>query len=485
MLALMVVLLALRFSTPTDGAYIDPAKSSFLPDGVLVTLLQPMPNGLRDGDVVVAIDGRSLEDWTRTLSPFRGTSAVWQLSRTLQYTVRRDGQVQDVAVTLEPYPISSFFNRFRTYWIVAVTFLVIGAFVFVRNRIDPAVNALLVMSTMLITNPWDYGLQISDLVSGNVYWVFRASVDLTFFAGLAAFLNFVLLFPQPHPFKLRHRWLVRAAFVGPAVANELFSLVVRLTDPSVLDWVKVTELANAVAGASYMAMIVIAMVSSFRLAAADPLARQKARLVTLSLLILCIAGPLWLVPLAVFGHAIMPFDVVVLCLGFLPISIAVAILRNRLFDIELIVNRTLVYGTLTLSLLLIYFASVVVFQQIFRALTGQISDVAVVASTLATAALFTPLRQRVQTVIDRRFYRQKYDAAKTLARFSMTLRDEVDLDQLGNRLVSVVEETMRPSRISLWVSHPEAPLDSWTARRVQSSQPLATEAEGTLAEEPV
>jgi hypothetical protein len=484
MLALMVVLLALRFSTPTDGAYIDPAKSSFLPDGVLVTLLQSTPNGLRDGDVVVAIEGRPLEDWTRTLSPFRGTSAVWQLSRTLQYTVRRDGQVQDVAITLEPYPISSFFNRFRTYWIVAVTFLVIGAFVFVRNRIDPAVNALLVISTMLITNPWDYGLQISDLVSGNVYWVFRVTVDLTFFAGLATFLNFVLLFPQPHPLKLRHRWLIRAAYLGPAVANEVFSVVVRLTDPSVLDWLRLTTVADAVAGATYMAMIVVAMVSSFRLAA-DPLARQKARLVTLSLLVQCAAVILWLVPLAVFQHAIFPFEVAVLCFASMPLAIAVAILRNRLFDIELIVNRTLVYGTLTLSLLLIYFASVVVFQQIFRALTGQVSDVAVVASTLATAALFTPLRQRVQTVIDRRFYRQKYDAAKTLARFSMTLRDEVDLDQLGNRLVSVVEETMRPSRISLWVSHPEAPLDSWTARRVQSSQPLATEAEGTLAEEPV
>jgi hypothetical protein len=283
---------------------------------------------------------------------------------------------------------------------------------------------------------------------------------------------------------MRHPWLIRAAYLGPAVAYAIYTLVARLTDPSVLDWLKLTSFADAIAGIGCMAMIVLAMVSSFRLAA-DPLARQKARLVSLSLLILCIVAPLWLVPLAVFRHAIIPLDVVILCLGLVPVSIAVAILRHRLFDIELIVNRTLVYSTLTLSLLLIYFASVVVFQQIFRALTGQVSDVAVVGSTLATAALFTPLRQRVQSFIDRRFYRQKYDAAKTLARFSMTLRDEVDLDQLGNRLVAIVEETMQPSRMMLWISRPETPLDSWTTGRVQSSQQPAARATSTLAEEQV
>ena len=121
-----------------------------------------------------------------------------------------------------------------------------------------------------------------------------------------------------------------------------------------------------------------------------------------------------------------------------------------LYDIDIIINRTLVYGSLTALLVLVYAGSVVVLQQLFRSLTGQGSQLAVVASTLAIAALFNPLRQRIQGFIDRRFYRSKYDARKTLEAFSAKLRDETDLDRLGNDLVSVVGETLQPAHAGLW-----------------------------------
>ncbi len=137
----------------------------------------------------------------------------------------------------------------------------------------------------------------------------------------------------------------------------------------------------------------------------------------------------------------------------IPISIAIAILRSRLYDIDVIINRTLVYGSLTLSLLLVYFGLVVALGGLLRTLAGQEhSDLVIVASTLAMAAVFNPLRRRIQSAIDRRFYRRKYDAAKTLAAFSEALRDEVDLNSLTGRLVKVVEETMQPEHISLWLS---------------------------------
>jgi hypothetical protein len=154
------------------------------------------------------------------------------------------------------------------------------------------------------------------------------------------------------------------------------------------------------------------------------------------------APPLWLALLQ---------DAVLVSYAGVPIAVGFAVLRYRLYDIDLIINRTLVYGSLTVLLASAYVGGVVGLQAIFRGLTGQESTLAVVASTLAIAALFNPLRRRVQTFVDRRFYRKKYDARKTLETFSGRLRDETDLHTLSSDLVAVVRETMQPAHVSLWV----------------------------------
>jgi hypothetical protein len=135
----------------------------------------------------------------------------------------------------------------------------------------------------------------------------------------------------------------------------------------------------------------------------------------------------------------------------IPLSIGVAIVHNRLWDVDIIINRTLIYGALTVSLALLYFGGIVVLQRVFIVLTGQKSTLAVVASTLLIAALFNPLRRRMRAFIDKRFYRRKYDARKTLEAFSAKLRDETDLEALSDDLVGVVRETMQPAHVSLWL----------------------------------
>jgi len=157
-------------------------------------------------------------------------------------------------------------------------------------------------------------------------------------------------------------------------------------------------------------------------------------------------SPLWLDLIAY--TALLSFTLV-------PVAVGLAVLRYRLYDIDLVINRALVYGTLTVSLVSLYVGGVAGLQRVFALLSGGGNQLAVVASTLVIAALFTPLRRRVQSFIDRRFYRKKYDARKTLETFGARLREETDLDRLGEELLSAVRETVEPEHVSLWLRRPE------------------------------
>jgi len=197
------------------------------------------------------------------------------------------------------------------------------------------------------------------------------------------------------------------------------------------------------------------------------LERQQTKWILLGIIILMLSFPVWFL---FFGGGldILPGSPrllasiggwlsTVLAISALPVTMSIAIMRYRLWDIDLLIRRTLVYSVLTATLALIYFGGVVVLQRIFTRLTGQSQNQLVtVASTLAIAALFAPLRRRVQDVIDRRFYRKKYDAAKTLAAFAATCRDETDLDKLTASLIAVVQETMQPEHVSLWLKDSNA-----------------------------
>jgi hypothetical protein len=212
--------------------------------------------------------------------------------------------------------------------------------------------------------------------------------------------------------------------------------------------------------AGFFLSLVVAQIYRYRYVS-SPLERQQTKWIVYSLAVVVVVFLGWDVPLIIVpslsssNYALISTPVFTVTSVLIPLSFGIAILRYRLWDIDVLINRTLVYGSLTGMLALVYVGLVIGLQFLLRGLINQTSTPAIVVSTLVIAALFQPLRRCIQKVIDRRFYRRKYGAARIVAAFSASLRNEVDLSQLSEQLVAVVQETMQPAHVSLWLRKPE------------------------------
>jgi hypothetical protein len=274
-----------------------------------------------------------------------------------------------------------------------------------------------------------------------------------FFLAFALLVLVFLLFPSGQFVPRWTRWTL-VVFLVVSVPFTFFPHAPFSLNPQVLSLYYLISLGEAT---------ILAFVQLYRYRrVSSPLQRQQTKWIAYGIAVFCIVTgvgygleifpafdePSALYPLALNG-------VLTFLLLLIPLSFGFAMLRSRLWDIDVLINRTLVYGTLTVSLTGIYVGLVIGLQALLRGLISQDNSVAIVISTLVSAALFGPLRHRIQRSIDRRFYRRKYDAVRILAAFSTTLRNEVDLNQLREQLVAVIEETMQPTSVSLWLRPPE------------------------------
>ena len=282
---------------------------------------------------------------------------------------------------------------------------------------------------------------------------------------LGLFVFLALLFPDGRPPSSRWRplvWGIGVVLVAGTVSVALWPETARgfdlLNHP--LGTEVATDVINPVETIVYALGLIAAASLLARLRGSKGVERQQVKWFTYAVAVLAISATLAYVVSESMGvvwlDRISSVLVIVSVVG-LPVAVGIAILRYHLYNIDLIINRTLVYGPLTAVLAVLYFGSIVVLQLLFRALSGEGSQLVVVASTLAIAALFNPLRRRIQGFIDRSFYRRKYDAVKTLGAFSAKLRDETDLDAVSDDLVGVVRETMQPAHVSLWLRPDPAP----------------------------
>lgn len=351
-----------------------------------------------------------------------------------------------------------FFAWYELAWTVAPV-LVFGAVaaVIVWHRSDDWMALLVALSLILVACVAPPAM--AALVSGDPIW--RVPVALVQSLTLVLLFYLLCLFPNGRFVPRAMRWLA-LLWTMYAVARALIpawdrpfylSGVQTAADLLMLTWLMLWFVI-AIAAQLYRYWYI-----------STPIQRQQTKWVVFGfvamVIVLGFAGLL----LQFFPTLREPstgrlfYNLVVIpiaacALMLLPLSFGFAILHSRLWEIDLLINRTLVYGVLTALLGGVYAVSIVVWQSLFRTLTGQTSDLAIVASTLAIAALVQPLRRQIQAFIDRRFYRRKYDAAQTLAAFSATLRDEVNVDTLEADLIAIVQDTLQPSHVSLWLAQP-------------------------------
>ena len=329
--------------------------------------------------------------------------------------------------------------------LVTLVFAAVSAVIFVRRSDDRM--ALFAAFMLLVFG----GAAVSGTMHGlaDTRPEFWFPVNLLDYAGQVSFAIFFYLFPNG---RFVPRWTRPLA-----VAYLIFGV----------PYVFFPDLAPDLIGVLFFAFIgslVVAQTYRYR-RVSTPSERQQTKwvvfglaaalvgfLVVLALgLLMESAGRGGIAGQILFGTVIYGFILLI------PLGIGMAILRSRLYDIDVVINRALVYGALTAALALTYFGGVALLQWLFRLVTGQEQQpqLVVVVSTLLIAALFSPLRHRIQDSVDRRFYRRKYDAARVLGAFSAKLRDETDLDSLSDELLDAVRETMQPEHVSLWLRTPE------------------------------
>jgi two-component sensor histidine kinase len=428
---------------PADGGTGD--LESFRPEGFDVQwLLESREGGLRVGDVIARGGGYTVDEWLS--GALRGPE--WRTGGLVPYEVVRDGQPAVLEIRLAPVPFAAILSRWGLQSLVALALLVIGAFVFLKRPQELAARLLMLFCITIALHVWGdaYNFQYATLPWRWPFWFQLAYEHITFGLGLATICYFVLVFPVTHPWVERHPHLV------PLVAVSIGMIL----SPT---WSRAMVAGSGVGWVVAIITIGFAIVIGLRSArvARDAVARAQVRWMLWCAGVGCaIMVPVYILPLLLTSRPLVSHPVSMLLIALVPFTLAIAILRFRLFDIEVLINRTLVYGTLTVLLAGLYLLVV-------EALTFLIEfgwqgghDLLVLfVATLSIVLAFSPLHRRVQAFVDRTFYRSKLDLEQLLPELSEKLTASILLEQLAELLTEELPRRLQIAGARLAVLDPE------------------------------
>ena len=431
---------------PADGSTGD--LSSFTSEGFAVKwLLEERDGGLRPGDIIVSVEGNTVGQW---LSPSKGSSNP-DTSKPLSYHVLRDGEPIELLILLRPVSVLSVVRRWIPQLMVAVFLLFIGAIVFLKRPRERPAQLLMTFCVLLALQYWGdaYNMQYAALIWRKFFWIQLFDEHIIYSFGISTVTYFALTFPLLSPIVKRFPRLV------PIGLYCLPILAVAAAMATAPDWASALAFGNSVSWIAAIALASVAIGAGVysALKASEPIARAQVRwIIWCACVEVVVTIPFYVIPLLLGREPLIPHPVLMMTIAIVPTALGISILRYRLFDINVIINRTLVYGILTGLLIGGYFALVRIFTGLLQLLVAdQNNSLPVLVSTVTMAIAFAPLRRWLQNVIDRVFYKSKLDYKRLLNEMSDRLTASTVLEDISHLLTSELPQRLQISGADLAV----------------------------------
>ncbi len=450
LLSVMTLFVAQRVNAPSDGVRVEfgDLNSIYQPDGLVVVPYETN-SPFRRNDIVVAVAGHSMLEWANRIGDASEARPLWQDGGTIEYVVRRGEAQITLPITLGDFPVSAWFAEYWGNILPALLMFGIGAYVFARRPYERAAQLLFLTTTCLLTLvviQW-LSLSIQEFIEGLAYVIPRSIIIVIYHCMWSTLLWFILIFPKPQPWLIRARWIVPLLYLLPLPIFLFYLGITFYLEPNRIlwhgDWVTVSDRIAL----GYGVACVIALWLSYRNARRDPIARLQARwAVSGFVLSLLLIVTLNMLPKNILGAPILDRRELGFLLLPIPIGLGVAILRYRLFEIDRLINRALVYGALTVFVVSVYIFVVGYLGSLIHTAENNHTRADLFFSLLATGAialLFQPLRERIQRVVNRLMYGERDEPYRVLAHLGQRLEATLASNDVLPTIVETIATTLK------------------------------------------
>jgi len=436
-----------QYTHPSDGARMLPGGRNFHPQGVVVTPIENVPSDLQAGDLVLGVEGQDLNSWAGNIKPFRPHHPAWQPGGTLTYTIERKGNIQQFEIDLIRYPLERIIaQEWGAVTFAVVNFLVAG-FIFYRRPEQRAAQVVfLIGASVLGATTWSLGLDVIDLIHGWGWWYFVLTTLAAFTLVWIGILHLALIFPRRQPVLEQHSWIIPIIYILPYLVILTNIGLSRMSSPTLLAWMGTWDSPVTYLESGYTLLILASTVNGYR-AIPDHAALQQSRWVMFALLtVIGFAFTFALFPQMILDSPLVSWNVVALVGLLIPISLAFAILRYRLFEIDIIINRALVYGSMTSLVVGTY---IVIVGLIGSRLQSRAELWLSLLATGLVAVLFQPLKDRLQKLVNHWMYGDRDDPYAVITALGKRLENVISPDNILSTIVESIAQALKLSYVGI------------------------------------